>query len=825
MLRLLTICTVLVLFFGSSAKAGDWAIFPPVISLTGPGSKQQLRLCEVVGTRATAELTDKVTWASDNEKIARISKTGELVSTGSGSATISATLNGQRKSILVTMVEFEKPRTLSFVQDVQPVLTKSGCNMGSCHGALAGKGGFKLSLRGYNHESDHFTISKQALARRTDTTEPDESLLLRKPTRAMSHAGGKRFEKDSEEYRTLRAWIAAGAPGPSDKEVSLEKIEVFPNLAVLKPKDSIRVVVQASYSDGRKADVTHWAKFSSSEETIVTVDDQGHATVQASGESAIAVLFGSKVATATITVPHLKPVDVALFDNAKKTNVVDEHVLNKLRLLNLPPSGDSTDAEFIRRAYLDTCGLLPKPEEVKTFLADAQPNKRERLIDTLLARSEFTDYWTHKWCDLFLVSTRKLSQQSMLGFHRQIRSAVADNVGWDQLARDILTANGSTLSQGGGAYFVQRKDVSDLAESTAVTFLGMSITCARCHNHPLEKWTQDQYWQLANLFSRVGIKNGDRAGEQWVQSLSTGDALHLRTGKAMPPTPLDGTPMALDSTEDRREYFANWLTSPKNPYFAKAIVNRIWRNYMGRGLVEAEDDLRETNPPTNKELLDALTADFVKNQFDTKRLMKLILNSAAYQRSSKATPLNIADDRFYSRYLLRRLPAEVLLDAYSDVTGVATPFNTVALGVTGGTAKSDLYSTGTRAVQLPDSLMVSKFLDSFGRAERSVSCACETTTDSSVGQALHLNNGQTLNDKLRDPKSIVFRWVEKKTSDADVVTELFSRTVGRPANQQERTKFEALLAEATKTGPDARREALEDVVWAVLTSKEFLFNH
>jgi Protein of unknown function (DUF1553)/Protein of unknown function (DUF1549)/Bacterial Ig-like domain (group 2) len=818
--------SLLILLLGATAaRAAELAIYPTAVTLTGPSAKQQLRLCEVVGARATADVTDQSAWSSDNAKIVSVSKSGEVQSVGAGKATISATVAGQTKSITIMVVDFDKPRALAFVPDIQPVLTKSGCNMGACHGALAGKGGFKLSLRGYNHESDHFTIAKQALARRTDTTEPDESLILKKATRSMSHAGGKRFAKDSEEYRVLREWIAAGAPGPADNDVSLAKIEVFPNLAVLKPKDNLKVVVQATYSDGRTADVTHWAKFSSSEETIVTVDDEGQAKVEASGEAAIAVLFGSKVATATITVPHLKQVDAALFDKAGKNNFIDEHVLNKLKLLNLPPSGDCTDAEFIRRATLDTCGLLPTPDEVKAFVADAKLNKRERLIDSLLARTEFTDYWTHKWCDLFLVSTRKLSQQSMLGFHRQIRSAVADNLGWDQVARDILTANGSTLAKGGGAYFVQRKDVTDLTESTAVTFLGMSITCARCHNHPLEKWTQDQYWQLANLFSRVNIKNGDRSGEQWVQSAPTGDALHLRTGKPMPPTPLDGVPMDLDSSADRREYFANWLTSPKNPYFAKAIVNRIWRNYLGRGLVEAEDDLRDTNPATNKELLDALTADFVANKFDTKRLMKLILNSATYQRSSKATPQNIADDRFYSRYLLRRLPAEVLLDAYSDITGVPTPFNTVALGVTGGTAKSELYGEGTRAMQLPDSLLVSQFLDSFGRAERSLACSCETTTDSSVGQALHLNNGKTLNDKLRDPKSIVNRWLDKKTSDADIVTELFRRTLGREANATERKKFESLLAEASKTGAEARREALEDAVWAVLTSKEFLFNH
>jgi hypothetical protein len=351
------------------------------------------------------------------------------------------------------------------------------------------------------------------------------------------------------------------------------------------------------------------------------------------------------------------------------------------------------------------------------------------------------------------------------------------------------------------------------------------IGCAKCHNHPLEKWTQDQYWSFANLFSRVGLKNGDRSGEVLVQSQSDGDALHLRRGIAMPPAPLDAKPLPLDSPIDRRVYFADWLTGPSNPYFAKALVNRVWRNYMGRGLVEAEDDLRETNPPSNAELFDALAEDFIKNGYDVKHLMRVILNSAAYQRSAKPAPENANDNRFYSRYLLRRLPGEVILDAYSDITGVPTPFDRI--NSAGGDAITPIgtYPSGTRAVQVPDSLTTSRFLDAFGRAERIQTCSCERTLDASVTQALHLNNGYTLNDKLRDKNSAVGKWLAAGLTDEQIVERVFLLALARKPTGAENKKFLAILAEAAQGGAQSRREGIEDFVWAVLTGREFLFNH
>jgi hypothetical protein len=716
----------------------------------------------------------------------------------------------------------QAPPAWSFRNHVLPVLTRAGCNSGACHGALAGKGGLKLSLRGYDPAADHFALTRQALGRRIDRTAPAKSLFLLKPTLSVAHGGGQRVEVGSPEYRVLSEWVAAGAPGPRADDPRIARLEVSPRASVLRPKDTLQLAVRAWYSDGSSLDVTRWAKFSSSEDLVAGVNVDGKVTVAGHGEAAVSVWYSNLVASAWITAPFPGKVDPAVYAKEKQDGFIDKLVLKKLARLNLPPSPPCSDAEFVRRAYLDAAGILPTPDGVRKFLADRSPDRRAKLVDALLARDEFTDYWSYKWSDMLLITTRRLPQQAVWAFYQFVRQSVADNKPWDTFARDVLTASGSSLRNGAANYFVLHKDVTDLTESTSVTFLGTSITCARCHNHPLEKWTQDQYWAMANLFSRVGLKNGDRGGAVLVQSRPDGDVLHPRRGVAMLPAPLDGKPLPLDSTVDRRRYFADWMTASDNPYFAKALVNRVWRNFLGRGLVEAEDDLRETNPPTNAELLDALAADFVKNRYDAKRLIRTIMTSATYQRSATPLAANAADDRFYSRYLVRRLSAEVILDAYAQVTGVPTPFTHLNTTARDATSPYGGYPLGLRALQLPDSLVVSRFLDAFGRPERAQTCSCERSQDSSVGQALHLNNGKTLNDKLRARGSLVERWLAEKKADGAVLDDLFLRALCRPPTAAETKKFTALLAEAT--ADSSRREALEDLCWAVLTSKEFVFN-
>ena len=712
------------------------------------------------------------------------------------------------------------PETISFLNDVLPILTRAGCNSGACHGALAGKGGLKLSLRGYDPEADHHALTLQNQGRRIDLEAPAESLMVQKGTGTLKHGGGQRLEPDDPDLERLLAWLRGGAPGPRPDEARLVRLEIQPAAATAQVDDNVTLRVLAHYSQGPTRDVTRWAKFTSTADDVAVVGEDGVARITGHGEAAVAVWFNNLVSVATLTAPHRHaPLDPA---SLGRNNFIDDHINAKLVELRLPPSPTCSDREFIRRVYLDATGTLPRPEQVADFLADPRSDKRARLIDDLLASPEFVDAWTHKLGDLFLVSSARLPQPAVWAFHHYLRRSVAENKPWDRLAREVLTAQGSNLEQGQGNYFVLHQEVAGLAETTAVTFLGMSLTCAKCHNHPLEKWTQDQYWGFTNLFSRVNLKAGDRSGEVWVGHRPSGDVMHPRRAPPPPPTPLDAQSLDLNDPTDRRIAFADWLTAENNPYFAKAMVNRVWKSYMGRGLIEAEDDLRLTNPPSHPALLAALEADFRAQGYDLRRLMRLIMNSAAYQRSSTSLPESVSDDRFYSRYLPRRLSAEVILDAYSQITGVPTPFNEVHAGNTGGLSQTQDYPLGTRALQLPDTKVVSRFLDSFGRPERELACACERDQDSSVRQALHLNNGQTLNEKLRDAKAVTARWAAETVSDADLVTRLFELALARPPSAEELARFTAHMAEA----PDvSRRELIEDVVWAVLTSREFLFNH
>jgi hypothetical protein len=816
---------VLTLVPTAAAPAADLTIRPAKVVLTGPHARQRLLVLARHSGQNVADLTPRAQFSSSDPAVARVDKAGTVEAVGDGSAVITARHGGQRATVKVTVDKVKRPFSWNFRNHVIPMMTKIGCNSGACHGALAGKGGFKLSLRGYDPQTDHFVMTRQALGRRINKLRPARSLVLLKPTLAIPHGGGQKLEVGSADYQLFADWIASGAPGPRKDDPAIRRLEVFPREAVLKPKYNLQVLVRAWYADGHAEDVTRWVKFSSSEDLVAAVDQDGQVKVAGYGEAAITVWYSNLVASARIVSPLPNQVDPKVFAGAPRANFIDGLILKKLKALHIPPSPPCSDAVFIRRAYLDAAGTLPTPAAVRKFVADKTTDKRTRLIDALLRRQEFVDYWAYKWSDMLLVSTRKLPEPANWAFYQFIRQSVADNKPWDRFARQILTARGSTLCNGAANYFVLHKDVTDLTEATAVTFMGMSITCCRCHNHPLEKWTQDQYWGMANLFARVALKNGERNGDVIVQSLPSGDVPHPRRGIAMAPTPLDAKPLPAKSTLDRRAYFARWLTGKDNPYFARALVNRVWRNFLGRGLVEAEDDLRQTNPPTNEELFAALARDFVAHKYDVKHLVRTIMNSATYQRSSVPVKGNETDDRFYSHYLIRRLPAEVVLDAYSQVTGVPTPFNRVQIGTAGGEAPYSGSPLGTRALQLPDSQVVSKFLDAFGRPERNQTCSCERQQDSSVGQALHLNNGKTLNDKLKDKKSVVAKWVQQKIGDEEAVRRVYLLALCREPTAKEMKRFKALMAEAAKDKGTTRREVLEDLCWAVLTGREFLFNH
>jgi len=805
-----------ILLIPAAAYAANLTILPSRVTLDGPESYQQL-LAEATVSDHQEDWTRTAKWQSSNPAVATVDPSGMVHPTGDGEATITAASPDATARITVQVKNAHVPHTWSFRNDVIPVLSKVGCNSGACHGAAAGKNGFKLTLRGYDPDEDYDTLTRQSIGRRVSLSDPAHSLMLLKPTFAVPHGGGKRFTTDSLEYRVIAEWIAAGAPRPLDNDPTVTGLEVFPASVTLKAGADQQIVVRAKYSDGRVRDVTRWVRFGSSDEGVATVDDSGHVTMHGSGEAAITLWYASRVLYARLAVPYANKVAPEVYTKFERHNYIDDLVIAKLKALNIAPSGPANDATFVRRAYLDAVGILPTSEEVEDFLADHAANKRAKLIDRLLGSDDYIDYWTYKWSDLLLLSSRKLRPNAMWSFYNWIRDSVKEDKPWNKFAYEIFTSSGDTRQNGALNYYVLHKDPIDLTETATEAFMGNRVTCARCHNHPLEKWTQKQYYELVNLFARVGLKNGDEPGDIVVYVKDSGDVLHPKLLKPLPPTPLDGTPMPLDSTEDRRVHFADWLISPKNTYFARSLVNRVWANFMGRGLVEAVDDVRATNPASNEELFAALSDDFVKNGYDVKRLIRTIMNSAVYQLSADSNAANQMDTKYYSRYFVKRLPAEVLLDAMSQVTAVPTKF--------------DGYPLGTRAQQLPDVQVKSQFLSAFGRPKRIICDAGERSSEPNIAQALHVINGDTLNKKLSDSEGYAALAVKLGLSDSTILDHLYLSAFSRyPTEAEKQPLLQALRQARTTTGSpelqrESHRQALEDMMWAMLTSKEFLFNY
>ena len=800
----------------SALSAQTLTLLPKTVTLDGPESRHQL-LAEAAVADHQEDWTRTAKWASSNPAVVTVDQTGAMKPVADGDAVITAAAEGKTATAAIHVKNAQAPFTWNFRNHVIPVMTKMGCNQGACHGALSGKNGFKLTLRGYDPEVDYDTVTRVSSGRRVSLAEPSHSLILLKPTMAIPHGGGKRFDTNSLEYRVISEWIAAGTPPPSDSDSTVTGLEVYPASATLKPGAEQQLVVRARSSDGQIQDVTRWVKFSSSDEGVASVDDMGHVKMNGSGEAAVTLYYSSRVLYSRLSVPFPNPVDPKIYTEFQRRNYIDEFVLAKLKALHIAPSAPTDDATFLRRAYLDAAGILPTSSEVENFLADHSPDKRAKMIDALLERDEFVDYWSYKWSDLMLVSSRKLRSNAMWSFYDWIRESVKQNKPWDQFANEIFTSSGNTRQMGALNYFVLHKDPIDLTENVTLAFMGQRITCARCHNHPLEKWTQKQYYQMANLFSRIGQKAGAEPGDVVVFAKASGDINHPRLLRPLAPTPLDGVSIPLDSTEDRRIPFAKWLTSPKNTYFSRAIVNRVWANFMGRGIVDPVDDVRATNPASNEELFAAVSKDFVENHFDIKRLIRTIMNSGVYQLSSEANATNQNDNKYYSKYIVKRLPAEVLLDAMSQVTGVPTKFNG--------------YPAGFHALQLPDTQIKSEFLASFGRPARIICDAGERSVQPSIAQALHVINGDTLNKKLSSPDGFAALAVKLGLSNSRLLEMLYLSAYSRYPTDSEKAPMLAALKTADPTSGtadaqrDVRQKALEDMMWAMLTSKEFLFNY
>ena len=801
------------LFIAQVSAEDRLFILPDAITLTGPEARQSVLAVTGDGSTVTDAIHSNRDWFTGNENIAKVID-GVVVPTGNGTTTISIRANGHVASAAVVVEKFDQPHTWNFRNQVQSVLSKTGCNSGACHGAAAGKNGFKLSLRGYDPEADFYAITRQSRGRRIVSDDPGRSLILTKPTAAIPHKGGLRFTEKSREYRVIAEWIAQGQLPPSENDPKMTRLEILPEASRLKAGVELPVIVRAHFTDGHVEDVTRWAKYNSTNHAVCSVDDQGLVKVTGSGEGAIVAWYLAQNVTATVTVPFTQSVPAEQFASTERANYIDDLVLEKLAALNIPPSPKSDDSEFLRRASLDTIGTLPTVDEVKAFLANSDPGKREALIEQLLARPEFVDYWTYQWSDLLLLNGSRLKPDAIKSYYQWIRERVAQNAPWSEFARGIILAKGSTLENGAANFYALHHDPQDMVETTSMAFLGMSIQCAHCHDHPNEKWTNDDYYGMVSLFARVrskGFVANDLKvveGNRTIFLADRGEVLQPRTAKPQPPKPLDAQPISFEGTIDRREYLADWLTAPDNPYFSKAIVNRIWANYFGKGLVEAVDDLRLSNPPSNDKLFRKLSQELARNQFDLKTLMRTIMQSETYQRSHLVLAENETDQRFHSHSQPRRMKAEVMLDALSQATGVPTAFKD--------------QPANTRAIQLIDANIASYFLDTFGRPERVLTCTCERSDEPSMTQVLHLTNGKTIQEKLEAKEGRISSLIESNATNSEIIDTLYLAALSRFPNETEKQRLTTLL---DSVPVDERRVAIEDLFWSVLTSKEFLFQH
>jgi hypothetical protein len=706
------------------------------------------------------------------------------------------------------------PRPVDFDTQVVPIFTKHGCSAGGCHGKSGGQNGFRLSLLGFEPAEDHDHVVKEARGRRICVAAPEESLLLVKATGAIPHGGGQVFARESPSYEVIARWIAEGARPGDPAAPRVESIEIRPPDLLMKPGETRTLEVIAHLSDGSTEDVTRLAQYESNAPELAVVDESGLVTAVAAsdgrrrgGSVAVMVRYQGRVAVFRAALPFDAPAEAMPAREAFVRTIVDEHVLDGLTALRLPPSPVCEDATFIRRVTIDIAGRLPTLEETKAFLEETDSAKRDRLIDRLLAGSDYADHFAMKWSAI-LRNTRTnddLHRHGSYLFHEWIRRQIDENIPYSDFVRSLLMASGEAGENPAVIWFRQAADMHQQVEDTAQLFLGQRLQCARCHHHPFEAWGTDDYFKFAAFFSRIGRKPGLQPGESRIfHAVGTASAVGPRG--THPPAVLGGPPARLAPDEDPRAALVNWMTASDNPFFARSFVNRSWKHFFGRGIVDPEDDMRLTNPATNGPLLDALAGHFGTHGYDMKDLVRLICRSTTYQLSAEPNEHNAADRQAFSRFYPRRLAAEVALDAIDRVTGKTTVFAGVL--------------PGTRAVQLPDPGFPNYFLTVFGRPNGDTACECERGGESNLAQSLHLLNSADILGKLAGGRAAALAADASRDNTAKI-EEIYLVALSRPPTLAERSQVDAYLA-AHDQQPAA---AWEDVVWSLINSKEFLFNH
>jgi len=695
---------------------------------------------------------------------------------------------------------------VSFELDVLPILTAHGCNAGACHGKQNGQNGFQLSLLAFDPEFDFHSLTREARGRRIFPAAPRDSLLLRKATAEVPHGGGRRIEPDSRDYQTLLSWIAQSAPRAINGEPKLQSVSINQEDITLSSNGQTELKVTARYDDGSTRDVTRLATYLSNEESVVGVDDSGKITAGSlPGETAVMARYMNHICVANVSIPQPNTLPAQRFAELPRANFIDELVYAKLQKLSILPSEPINDATFLRRVYTDIIGRLPTPEEARSFLSQTNADKRAHLVDELLDRPEYADHWAGYWADLLRPNPYRVGIKAVLNYDNWIREQFRNNVPYDVMVRELVTAKGSTWHNGAATLYRDRRSPDEVATMVSQLFLGVRLECAKCHHHPFERWSQKDFYQFAAHFAKVGRKGTGLSppisgGEEVVYTSTSGNVKHPLTGESMTPTPLFGE--HLSDVGDPREALADWMTSSENDYFAQVQVNRVWGILMRRGIVEPVDDLRSTNPPTNPELLDALATEFRKSGFDLKHLIKTITLSATYSHSSIPNETNAGDRVNYSRHYRHRLRAEVLMDAVADVTEVP--------------ASMQGMPSESRASQVWTHRVDSMFLDTFGRPNENQDPPCERTPDATVTQSLHLMNSPDIDGRIRSDKGRAARLAASEMTAEQIVEEVYLSIYSRQPQ-----KTEAEYASELMTSSENRRTVIEDLMWAMMNSPEF----
>lgn len=783
-------------------------------TLAGPDARKQLLVDGHYSTGQVRDWTDRVQFLAIPDAVVSVDAAGRVTPLANGHVTITAsTPDGLKATTELTVANFDTPKPINFANQIVPIFTKYGCNSGGCHGKATGQNGFKLSLLGFVPSDDYDYLVKEARGRRLFPASPERSLLLQKATNGVPHGGGHRLDSDSYEYRLLARWMKQGMPYGEPDDPTVAKIEVLPATRAMERGGKQQLAVLAHYTDGSTEDVTHIAQYEPNDAEMAEASRSGMVTTHnLTGDVAIMARFQGQVSVSRATIPL--GIALADADLPPARNFIDELVFAKLKALGIPPSPVCDDATFVRRVSLDIGGRLPTADEARAFAADTDPAKRDKLIDRLLDSSSYADYFANKWSAI--LRNQRVNQNYTRGtyaFHDWVRRSFLTNKPYDQFVRDIIGASGEIGQNPPVAWYRAVDTAEKQLEDTAQLFLGMRIQCAHCHHHPFERWSQDDYYSFAAFFSRVGRKNGinglqARDEQRIFHNRGKAQARNPRSGKDMVPAGLGADPAEIQPDVDPRQTLVDWMTSPENPFFAPALVNRYWKHFQGRGIIEPEDDMRVTNPASNPELLAALARHFIESRFDLKDLVRTICRSTTYQLSSEPNQFNAGDKQNFSYYHPKRLTAEVLYDALHQFTGTVTNF--------GG------LPAGTRAMELPDSGVNNYFLTVFGRPQAISPCECERSAEANLAQSLHLLNSNEVQGKLSagDGRAALLA-NDKERADEAKVRELYYWAYAREPDADELALTTAYLAKHEKD----KRPALEDIVWALVNTKEFLFNH